>query len=250
VKVAIIGGSGLETLLQGREMTVNTPYGEVQLIETTIGKEELFFIPRHGKGHVLPPHKVNFRANIKALQLLNVERIIGVSAVGIISKEELKPGDLVVIDDFVDFTKARAQTFYDGPTVRHVDMTQPYCPEVRSALIRACEALNVRFSPRGVYACTEGPRLETPAEIRMMRALKCDVVGMSGIPEAVLARELGICYAMLCICTNYAAGLQDRLTFREVLEVMRGKSMEAKRVILESLKFIPKEKGCSCSKYE
>lgn len=250
MRVAVIGGSGLEALFQGRESEVSTPYGKAQLVEAPANDGELIFLPRHGKNHALPPHRVNFRANVKALQLLNVERVIGVGAVGIINKEELKPGDLVVVNDFVDFTKSRALTFYDGPEIRHVDMTQPYCPEIRSALVKACEKLKIGFSPRGVYACTEGPRLETPAEIRMMRSLGCDVVGMTGIPEAVLARELGICYAALCICTNYAAGLQDRLTFKEVLEVMREKSVDVKRVVLEALRLIPKERGCACSKYE
>ncbi|MFQ6075423.1 MAG: S-methyl-5'-thioinosine phosphorylase, partial [Candidatus Bathyarchaeia archaeon] len=199
IRTAIIGGTGLESLLpEGTKTRVGTPYGPTPPITLArIGGREVAFLPRHGERHTHAPHRINYRANIWALHTLGVERVLATSAVGGINVE-YSPGDLVIPDDFIDFTKHRALTFYDEAPVTHIDMTEAYCPELRRILIEAAKERRAGVWERGVYACTEGPRFETPAEIRMLRALGCDVVGMTGFPEVVLAREVETCYATLC----------------------------------------------------
>ncbi|RLE51237.1 MAG: S-methyl-5'-thioadenosine phosphorylase [Candidatus Methanomethylicota archaeon] len=247
VRIAIIGGSGLERALEsGEEKRIKTPYGEVSITIGTLGGEKVAFIPRHGRHHEKPPHKVNYRGNIWALSQLGVERILASNAVGGI-RDGLKPGDFVIVHDFIDLTKSRPLTFYDGPKVVHVDMTEPYCPELRKVLVRVARRLPVRVWDSGVYACTEGPRFETPAEIRMLRLLGADVVGMTSVPEVVLARELGICYATVCVVTNYAAGMQERITASEVVEIMRKAVPLLIDLFEKSISEIPKERNCSCA---
>ncbi len=248
-RVAIIAGTGLcdpKFLRDAKELQVETPYGKPSyLLRGKIEQVEVIFLARHGKRHEYPPHRVNYRANIWALKELGVERIIAVSAVGIINPK-ISPGDFVIIDQFIDFTKQRPFTFYDGPEVYHVDFTQPYCPEIRSVIIEAAKKLNIHVHEKGVYVCTEGPRYETPAEINMFKLLGADVVGMTNVPECVLARELCICYAAICIGTNYAAGMQSKLTSDEVVEMMKEKEEELKLLLKEVLKSLPEERKCIC----
>jgi len=245
--IAIIGGTGLEELFKGFEsINVGTPYGFSRSI--LIGKihnKRIAFLPRHGRKHDVPPHKVNYRANIYALHKLGVERIIATNAVGAINLN-FKPGDLVVPHDIVDFTKQRQLTFYDQAPVTHIDFTEPYCPEIRMILIEKARKISI-VHDRAVYVCTEGPRFETPAEIRMFRILGCDVVGMTGIPEAVLARELGICYATLCFVSNMAAGIAGKLTQEEVLEASKAVMPKIRKIILEAIGSLPEDKSCQCS---
>ena len=196
-RIAIIGGTGIydPKVFRERERRVlETPYGEASpaFIGELSGRS-IVFMPRHGAKHELPPHRVNYRANIHALKQLGVTRIIATNSVGGISSR-LAPGKVVVPHDFIDFTRSRSSTFYDNEAV-HVDMSQPYCAEMRSAIIEAAKGTLSGVEERGVYAATEGPRFETPAEIRMLATLGCDVVGMTGMPEVVLARELEMCYA-------------------------------------------------------
>ncbi|MCD6154470.1 MAG: S-methyl-5'-thioadenosine phosphorylase [Candidatus Verstraetearchaeota archaeon] len=219
VKVGVIGGSGLEKLVEGRELNVITPYGNVRLILGKLGECPIAFIARHGLKHEIPPHRVNYRGNIWALKKVGVKYIIASNAVGGI-REGLKPGDLIVPHDFIDFTKKRPLTFYEGPKVKHVDMTLPYCPKLRKILIESAEKHFKRVWREGIYVCTEGPRFETPAEIKMFRLLGADVVGMTTVPETILAKEMSICYATLCVITNYAAGMQDKISAEEVSEIM------------------------------
>lgn len=245
--IALIGGSGLEDLMKPHERKrVGTPYG---ISETTfigeLERRKVFFLPRHGVDHHVPPHKVNYRANIWALKQLGVERIISTNAVGAIN-EELKPGQIVIPHDLVDFTRNRPSTFYDGPNVIHIDVTTPYCPDVRKALIESAEKLSIPVVGEAVYGCTDGPRFETPAEIRMMRKMGCDIVGMTNSPEAFLARELEMCYASICYVSNMAAGLQGKLTVDEVL--LKGhESLETlKKILRECVAHIPEERSCPC----
>jgi len=248
VEVAIIGGTGLEALLEEAEkIRLGTPYGLPPPI--SVGQVEgksVAFLPRHGIHHSFPPHKVNYRANLYALHGMGVKRIIATNAVGAINLV-FKPGDLVVPHDLIDFTKLRGLTFYDEAPVTHIDMSQPYCPELRGVLIDSMKKSGGRGWERGVLVCTEGPRYETPAEIMMFRLLGCDVVGMTGVPEAVLARELEVCYATLCFVSNMAAGIRERLTTKEVVEIANEKRGFIQQILRETIKYLPEERRCPCA---
>lgn len=210
---AIIGGTGLYQLtglVVTRRHVVRTPYGEPSgaLTYGRIGDgEEIIFLARHGYGHTLAPHRINYRANLWALHDVGVQRIVSVATVGAISSS-LSPGMIVVPDQIIDYTSDRANTFFDGgdQAVAHVDMTQPYGDRMRQDLLSAAKERSVAVSDGGVYGCTQGPRMETAAEIRRMGRDGCDMVGMTGMPEASLARELELDYAALCLVTNHAAG--------------------------------------------
>jgi 5'-methylthioadenosine phosphorylase len=246
--VAIVGGSGLEGLLKEvRHIRVGTPYGLPSPISIgTVAKKPVAFLPRHGSNHKVPPHRINYRANIFALQSLGVNRVFATNAVGGINKR-LKPGDLVVPHDFVDFTTLRKRTFYDGAPVIHVDMTQPYCPEVRKVLTKAVKSRGENTGDEAVLACTEGPRYETPAEIKMLQSFGCDIVGMTGLPEAVLARELEMCYASLCYISNMAVGLQERQTASELTKIAKEKKPIIEQVLKEAIASLPKARNCICA---
>ena len=246
--VAIIGGSGLEALLKNMEqIRVGTPYGLPPPISIgEIGGKRVAFLPRHGLRHSTPPHKVNYRANIYVLFQVGVKRIVATNAVGAINVN-FKPGDLVVPHDLVDFTKLRQLTFYDNAPVTHVDMSQPFCPEVRSLLVRTIKERCTQVWDRAVLVCTEGPRFETPAEIEMFRLLGCDVVGMTVTPEAVLARELEMCYAAVCFVSNMAAGIQQRLTAQEVAEVAKEKRPVIEQILRETIEHLPESRRCPCA---
>ncbi|MCS7097316.1 MAG: S-methyl-5'-thioadenosine phosphorylase [Candidatus Methanomethylicia archaeon] len=245
IGIGVIGGSGLEKALEGEKYLLETPYGEVNLKICSIEKRKIAFIPRHGERHELPPHKINYKGNIWAFKKIGVERIIATNAVGGI-REGLNPGDLLIPHDFIDFTKSRSSTFYDKEAI-HIDVTNPYCPELRGILIETANEISVKTWGSGVYVCTEGPRFETPSEIKMFRLLGADVVGMTGIPEVVLARELKICYATICIVTNYAAGMQKRITQEEVNEIMKMKVKTVLELIRRAiLKISVEYKKCEC----
>lgn len=210
MKIAVIGGTGCYEFIPGEVTTegVVTPYGAAAVDRGQVGGVEVAFIPRHGREHAVPPHKVNYRANIAALRELGVRSILATAAVGTMC-EAMPPGSLALLAQFLDFTRGRKGTFYDGADgqVVHADMTQPYCPHLRAELLAAAEAIGESMVIEAVYVCAEGPRFETPAEISMFRKLGGDLVGMTGVPEVVLAREAGICYASVAICTNWAAGV-------------------------------------------
>ncbi len=246
--IAIIGGTGFKDLGIAevhKTESVDTPFGASKVEFGAIGDVEVLFIARHGDKQDIPPHRVNYRANIMALKLLGVERIISLNSVGAIN-DNFKPGDVVVPDDFVDFSKSRSYTFFDDSTV-HIDVSYPYCPEIRRVLIDAAERVSGRVFDGGVYVCTEGPRFETRAEIRMLRQLGGDVVGMVGLPEVVLAREKEMCYASICTVTNYAAGItNDKLTISEVRKVIAGNHEMLKNIIIDAVNGLPGESKCDC----
>ncbi len=246
MKLGLIGGSGIydpEIFGKAREIIVDTKYGKVTVFVGKLEDVEMYFIPRHGKSHEYPPHKVNYKANIFAFKKLGVERIISTNSVGAINKK-LKPGTIVIPDDFVDFT-LRNETYYDEETV-HVDVTEPFCKELRSALISSCLELGLKFYPRGIYVCTHGPRFETRSEIKMFKKMGFDIVGMTLYPEVSLARELELCYASICTVTNMAAGFQERVTAKEVIEIVKRNEKNLRTLIKTAVKKIPKEKKCSC----
>jgi len=247
VEIAVVGGSGLEEIFESKEiLRIETPYGlPSEIFISKIEGRDVAFLPRHGKNHAVPPHKINYRANIYALYELGVRRIIATNAVGAIN-ENFSPGDLVVPHDFVDFTKQRVLTFYENSPVTHVDFTFPYCPEIRETLIASARKFNVKVWDRAVLVCTEGPRFETPAEIEVFRRLGCDIVGMTGLPEAVLARELEMCYASLCYVSNMAAGLQSKLSAVEVRTVVKEIFPVFEQVLRETVRNLPHERKCPC----
>ena len=223
VSTAIIGGTGLTSLhnleISRREM-VQTPFGVPSgpLTWGVLSGVEVVFLARHGYGHTVPPHRVNFRANLWALKQAGVERIIAVNAVGGISAD-MAPARLVVPDQIIDYTWSRQNTYFeDGlQTVVHIDFTQPYCQSLRERLINGAKDVNLDAADGATYAVTQGPRLETTAEINRLEGDGCHIVGMTGMPEAALARELELCYASLAVVANWAAGRgEGEITMAEI----------------------------------
>ena len=248
-RVAVIGGSGLEALLQGsRLVREDTPFGPAPPISIGMtGKEEVAFLPRHGPKHDLPPHKVNYRANLYALKHIGVERIIATNAVGGINSE-YSPGDLAIPEDILDMTKSRHSTFFDGAPVTHIDLSQPYCPELRKVLMDSSKETEAKTWTNSILVSTEGPRYETPAEIRMFGLLGGDIVGMTGAPEAFLARELQMCYSALCFISNRAAGKQEKLSATEVVQVGRRMMPHILTILERTIENTPIPRKCACSK--
>ncbi len=241
--IGIIGGTGIYKTppnVKVEKKIIKTPYGDSPPISIfKLHGKKVAFIPRHAEGHHNPPHKINYRANIWALKRLGANKIIATNTAGSLHKS-IKPGTIVTPEDFLDFTKTRIGTFYDDKTV-HVDVTKPYCPKLRSTLISTG-----KVEDGGVYVCTEGPRFETAAEIRMFKILGGTVVGMTGLPEAVLARELEMCYASLCLVSNYAASIsEDKLTIEEVFKVLEDKRPVIVEIINRSVEMID-ESPCKC----
>ncbi len=209
MRFGIIGGTGFYDFLTGEvsPQTVETPYGTVSLERGEVEGKEVYFLPRHGREHSIPPHRVNYRANLHALRLLGVRNVLASAAVGSMANS-MPPGSLALLTQFLDFTKQRAMTFYDGESgVVHTDMSEPYCPHLRQELRAAATVRQEQLAPEATYVSAEGPRFETPAEIRMFRQLGGELVGMTSVPEVVLAREAGLCYASVAIVTNWAAGV-------------------------------------------
>jgi 5'-methylthioadenosine phosphorylase len=250
-KTAVIGGTGVydpQLLDHIQEQTIATPYGEVSLLQGTYKGQEVLFLNRHGKGHSVPPHLINYRANIKALQLAGADKIITTAAVGSLNFD-YKPGMLVLPDQFLDFTKCREHTFYTGGEagVLHCDMTVPYCNNLRQVMEQTATAQKLDLVNGGVYVCTEGPRFETAAEIAMFKELGGDVIGMTSVPEVSLSRELGMCYANIAIVTNFAAGISPAtLTHAEVLEVMGNSISYLRPLIMESVLRYAQLEPCTC----
>lgn len=212
---AIIGGTGLTRMtaleIERRER-VSTPYGtpSSDLVYGQLAHQPVVFLARHGDPHVLPPHKVNYRANLWALKQAGVSRIAAVAAVGGITPE-MMPGKIAIADQLIDYTYGRTHTFFEEglETVTHIDFSQPYTPALRESLLMAAESTGLTVVKHGVYGCTQGPRLETAAEITRMERDGCHLVGMTGMPEAALARELAIDYACIAVVANWAAGKQE-----------------------------------------
>lgn len=252
LKVAIIGGTGVYTqdLLENEKViTVETRYGQVAMTEGQYQGRKVYFMARHGGSHSVPPHLVNYRANIAALKKLDVAAVIATAAVGTLN-EAMPPGSRVVIDQFIDFTKNRTLTFFEGEggLVVHTDFTEPYCPDTRAAILRAGQNLKHHPLDGGCYICAEGPRFETPAEIKMMKQWGGDLVGMTNIPEVVLAREAGLCYATIALATNFAAGIsQSPLSHEEVLEEMDKGKDELQKLLITAVLEIKADKQCSCA---
>ena len=241
--LAIIGGSGLaqfEGLAHVRRTTVHTAYGDTSaaLSFGRIGNQEIVFLARHGDGHSIAPHEVNYRANIWALKEAGAKQVVAIATVGGIRKE-LGPGALVVPDQIIDYTWGRASTFSQGPgvPVRHIDFTEPYSSLLRQRILDAALACGETVAARGVYAATQGPRLESAAEIDRLARDGADMVGMTGMPETALAREAGLEYAAIAVVVNHAAGRGDsaRAIVLEHIDKVMALAMARVRLILQEL---------------
>jgi len=244
MKIGLISGHEIKGLKKSQIIEVDTNYGRVSINAWKISQHDVFFIKRHGKESNLPPHKVNYRANIQALASCGVKRIIALNTVGSLNKN-IKPGDLVIPHDFIDFTKNRDYTFYDDRRF-HIDMSKPFCPELRVLIHENAKRIKkTGVHNEGVYLATEGPRLETVSEIKMF-SNSADIVGMTLIPELVLARERGLCYASLCIVSNMAAGLQDMLKADDIIKTSRKLEPIISEIIVSTIKNMDDKIRCNC----
>ena len=240
-KIAIIGGTGLTTI-QGLEITnreiVQTPFGEPSgpLVQGIFSGNKVYFLPRHGVGHTIPPHKVNYRANIWALKNLGVEQVISINAVGGIRKD-MQPANLVIPDQIIDYTVSRINTFFEEGLnkVVHIDFTEPFCEELRQSIINAAKLDSIKVINEGTYASTQGPRLETAAEINRLEKDGCDLVGMTCMPEAALAREKELCYASISVVANLAAGRGTEELNMDVIQKNLNDGMLQVRKLLEAV---------------
>lgn len=238
--IGIIGGSGFYTLSeQSRPEQVNTPFSElsVTLHRESIVDKTVLFLPRHGASHGIPPHKINYRANVYALMEAGAEAIISVNVVGGITTG-MTPGTLVIPDQLIDYTWGREHTYFDslGTAENHIDFTWPYDETMRGALWQAAIALSLPCRDKGVYGCTQGPRLETAAEIQKLFKDGCDIVGMTGMPEAALARELAVPYASIALVVNRAAGLDgDSIAFADIMSTLDTGIAEIRKLLLATL---------------
>ena len=255
-EVGIIGGSGLYDpgiFEDVKELKVYTPYGPPSdnvLVGSYLGRA-VAFISRHGRGHKIPPHKINYRANIWALKSLGVKWVVAVSAVGSL-REDYVPGDLVVPDQFIDMTKKRVYSFFDGSLVGHVSMADPFCPTLRKLILDVGNSLNIKIHPRGTYVCIEGPRFSTRAESRVWKEVfKADIVGMTLVPEVNLAREAEMHYATIALVTDYDVWAEKPVTAEEVAKVMSENVEKAKKILTNLIPKIPKPEEaveCWCEK--
>ncbi len=253
-EIGVIGGSGLYDpgiVENATEVKVYTPFGQPSdnIIVGEVKGRRVAFLPRHGRGHRIPPHRINYRANIWALKALGVKWVISVSAVGSL-REDYRPGDLVVPDQFIDMTKKREYTFFEGPVVAHVSMADPFCEHLRRELIEAGRRLGYRVHERGTYVCIEGPRFSTRAESRIWKdVFKADIIGMTLVPEVNLACEAQLCYAVLAMITDYDVWAERPVTAEEVIRIMAENVEKAKRILYEVIPRLPDEPDanqCSC----
>ncbi len=252
VEIGIFGGTGIydsELLEDAKEVDIDTPYGRPSdTITVGIFKgRKIAFLPRHGRKHSIPPHKINFKANIWAFRELGVARIIAPSAVGSL-KEELEPGHFALPTQFLDFTKSRDGSFYDDKRVVHISVADPFCPELHASILRVAENRDLRLHKDCTYVCIEGPRFSTKAESVFYRTTGADIIGMTLVPECQLAREAQICYASISAVTDYDVWAEKPVTAKAVSETLSKNVEKTKRMLAELLDIIPKSRACSCAK--
>jgi 5'-methylthioadenosine phosphorylase len=251
-EIGIIGGSGLYSmsgLTKTREVHVKTPFGEPSdaIVLGVLEGKRVAFLARHGRGHRILPGEINFRANVYAMKLLGVERIISVSAVGSLI-EELRPGEFLVADQFVDRTKNRVSTFFGEGLVAHVGFDKPTCGQMSSVLADASVHCGVRVHRRGTYVCIEGPQFSTLAEANMHRQLRFEVIGMTNVTEAKLAREAEICYATMAMITDFDCWHPEHesVTASQIMATLVQNAENAQHVLREAVRAMPEERNCKC----
>ncbi len=252
VEIGIFGGTGIYDsglLENAQEVDMNTPYGKPSDTITvgTFNGRKIAFLPRHGKKHTIPPHKINFKANIWAFKELGITRIIAPSAVGSL-KEELAPGHFVLPTQFIDFTKSREGTFSKEGRVIHISVAEPFCPELQSSIIQVTDNQNLNIHKDCTYVCIEGPRFSTKAESKFYRTTGADIIGMTLVPECQLAREAQMCYASISTVTDYDVWADKPVTAKEVIETLTKNVEKTKEILAELIDKIPKTRSCSCEK--
>jgi len=251
IEVAIFGGSGFYSLLDDvEEVTIETPYGEPSApiaVGDTSGRK-VAFLPRHGTKHELPPHQINYRANLWALKELGATRIIGPCAAGSLNKG-VRPGEFVVCDQLVDRTTGRKDTFYDGPVTTHVSWADPYCPELRSLAIETAGSEGITVHEKGTVVVIQGPRFSTRAESSWFAREGWEVINMTQYPEAYLARELEMCYVNISLITDYDVGVEGAppVTHEEVLTVFNANNAKLRSLLFALVPKIPSERSCPCA---
>jgi len=249
-EIGIIGGTGFSDpkfLTNAKEKKIDTPYGSPS-DTVTIGElcgRKVAFIPRHSRKHTIRPTDVNYRANIHALKQLGVQWILSPSTVGSLRKE-YRPGDLVFVDQFIDRTTRREESFYESPKVCHISIAEPTCPELRKLLSKTAAKMHIDYHKSGTYVCIEGPRFSTKAESRLFRSWGADVIGMTLVPECVLAREAEICYASISTVTDYDCWKDQPVTAGEVGKTMKKSIEKIKKLIRETVCVIPQQRICEC----
>ena len=254
-EIGIFGGSGFYSFADGTidEVWIDTPYGAPsdRIAICTVAGRQVAFLPRHGRGHTLPPHAVNYRANLWAFYELGVERVIAPSAVGSL-RADIHPGTFVVNDQFIDRTSGRVDTFYDGPVVTHVSTAEPYCPHLRALAIESIARKEIALRETGTVVVIQGPRFSTKAESLWFSRMGWDIVNMTQYPEVTLARELGMCYVTVSLVTDYDAGVvgdgHEHVEAVNVVEVLARNTDNVKSVLRAMLERMPVERTCSCSK--
>ena len=250
--VGVIGGSGLyeiDGLEAVEELTLETPYGPPSdsIVRGRLGDVVMLFLPRHGRGHRLTPTAIPYRANVWAMKKLGAEWVISVSAVGSL-QEDIRPGDIVVVDQFIDRTRLRPSTFFEDGVVAQVQFADPVCLSLARRLFESADEMGVRVHERGTYCCMEGPAFSTRAESHMYRQLGAHLIGMTNLPEAKLAREAEICYATLALVTDYDCWRtdEDDVRVEDILGVLKANVSKAKQIIAGAVASLPDRSSCGC----
>ncbi len=253
--IGVFGGSGFYSFLKDvEEIEIETPYGKPsdKIALATYEGKRIAFLPRHGKNHQFPPHMIPYRANLFAMKKLGVKKILAPTASGSL-QPNIKPGDFVVCDQFVDRTSGRKDTFYDGPVTKHISAAHPYCPELRKIAIEVGRDLGITVHEKGTVVVIQGPRFSTVSESRWFNKMGWEVINMTQYPEVYLARELGICYANISLITDYDAGLEGRddiapVTEEAVLKVFEENIEKVKKMLFELIKRIElRDESCTCN---
>lgn len=249
-EIGVFGGSGFYKFLDNvREIKVETPYGppsdKFHLAE--IGGRKVAFLPRHGRDHAIPPHMINYRANVWAMKSLGVQRIIGPCAAGSLQKH-VKPGEFVICDQFVDRTNARRDTFYDGPVATHISAADPYCPQVRAKASQVAREVGINVHDTGTMVVIQGPRFSTRSESKWFSSQGWQVINMTGYPEGILARELEMCYCNISLITDYDVGLEgiEPVSHEAVIEVFNANLEKIRALITKLIAAMPTERTCGC----
>jgi 5'-methylthioadenosine phosphorylase len=252
-EIGMFGGTGIYDsglLTESKEITIDTPFGKTS-DSITVGLfkgKKVAFMPRHGRKHTIPPHLINFRANIWAFKEMGIKRIIAPSAVGSL-KPDLKPGDFVLPSQFIDFTKSRKYSFFEGEKVIHISVADPFCPELQNSISKAADRINLKIHKNCTYLCIEGPRFSTRAESKFYKeVIGAHIIGMTLVPECQLAREAQICYASISTVTDYDVWADKPVTAKEVLETLSKNVETIKKILTLIPDLIPQQRNCSCEK--